>query len=576
MKRLMLGNEAVARGAWEAGVRVIASYPGTPSTEITEYASQYDEIYCEWAPNEKVGAEVAIGASIGGARAMTCMKHVGLNVAADPLFTNAYSGVNAGLVFAVADDPGMHSSQNEQDTRMVGRAAHVPVLVPSDSMECLEFTKKAFEISEQYDTPVILRLVTRIAHAQSAVDTSERSGAPLKDYEKNYMKYTMMPAMARARHIVVEARESKMAEDACAWPINRVEMRGTEIGVICAGAEYQYVREALPDVSVLKLGLVNPLPEKLIRDFAKKVKRLIIVEELESLIEEQVKAWGINCEGKSLFTRQGEYSAALIAQKLAGASASPQPLMPSLPVRPPVLCPGCPHRATYYMFNKLKLTANGDIGCYTLGSLPPLNGSDTCQCMGASIGMSMGMEKGRGKDFARNVIGVIGDSTFLHSGMTGLLDMAYNGSTGTVVIVDNHITGMTGHQQNPATGKTIKGDPARKVDLETLVRSLGAESVVVVDPFDLRALEATLKEETAREALSVVIARRPCALIKKSSEPPVRVDQGKCKKCKMCMRIGCPAIENKNDTIEINPALCVGCGLCQKICAFGAMQKAEV
>ncbi len=573
VKRLMLGDEAVARGAYEAGVRVVSAYPGTPSTEVTEAMAQYTDVYSEWAPNEKVAAEVAIGASIGGARAMCCMKHVGLNVAADPVFTAAYTGVNGGLVVVVADDPGMHSSQNEQDTRMLARAAHVPALEPADSQEAKEYTALAFELSEQYDTPVILRLTTRIAHSQSVVELGARADVPLKPYEKNPDKYVMMPGMAKRRHIVVEAREDKLAEDANSLSINKVEMADTALGIICAGAVYQYVKETLPNASVLKLGMVNPLPKKLIEDFAKKVERLVVIEELEPVFEEQIKSWGIACDGKNIFSRQGEYSSNLVAQKLAGKVVDKLEVE-GLPVRPPVMCPGCPHRGTYYLLAKNKVTVLGDIGCYTLGALPPLRSLDACVCMGASVGMTMGMEKALGKENSRKVAGIIGDSTFLHSGITGLLNMVYNGGTGTLVIVDNGTTGMTGHQQHAGTGKDIRNDPAPAVDLVGLVKALGVKDVRVLDPFDLKNTEKELKGALASEELSVLIMRRPCALIIKDKYPPYRVEQSVCKKCKMCLKIGCPSIENMGDNgVVINKSLCFGCGLCASVCPFGAMQK---
>lgn len=574
-RQLMLGDEAVARGAYEAGVRVVSAYPGTPSTEVTECMAQYKDVYSEWAPNEKVAAEVAIGASIGGARSMCCMKHVGLNVAADPVFTAAYTGVNGGLVVVVADDPGMHSSQNEQDTRMLARAAHVPALEPADSQEAKEFTARAFELSEEYDTPVILRLTTRIAHSQSVVELGERAEIELKPYIKNPAKYVMMPGMAKKRHVVVEEREERLAEAANALPVNRVEMADTKLGVICAGAVYQYVKETLPEASVLKLGLVNPLPRKLIEDFSKKVERLVVIEELEPVFEEQIKAWGIACDGKNVFSRQGEFSSNLVAQKLTGKAVDKLEAG-DLPVRPPVMCPGCPHRGTYYLLAKNKATVMGDIGCYTLGALEPLRSLDACVCMGASVGMAMGMEKALGKENSRKVVGIIGDSTFLHSGMTGLLNMVYNGGTGTIIIVDNGTTGMTGHQQHAGTGKDIRNDPAPQVNLEELVKALGVKDVRVLDPFDLKNTEKELKDALAGETLSVLIMRRPCALIIKEKFAPYQVDQTACKKCKMCLKIGCPSIEDKGENgVVINKALCFGCGLCANVCPFGAMKKEE-
>jgi len=569
MKQLMLGNEAVARGAWEAGIHVVSSYPGTPSTEITEYAAKYKEINCEWATNEKVAAEVAFGAAMAGARAMTCMKHVGVNVAADPLFTAAYTGVNGGFVILCADDPAMHSSQNEQDSRYYARAAHIPMLEPSDSQECKDFTQLAFTLSEKYDTPIFVRVVTRIAHARSPVEIGKREDAAIKNYEKNMMKYVMMPGMARRRHLVVEERMNAMAKDACDMPVNRVEMADTALGVICAGTCYQYVKEALPDASVLKLGLVHPLPMDLIREFSEKVDRLVVIEELEGIIEEQIAARGIKVEGKALTGVQGELSV-LKVRKALGMEVKAETADTYIQ-RPPVLCPGCPHRGAFYVMNKLKLNVMGDIGCYTMVALPPLSGIDACLCMGASIGMAFGAEKAQGKAFSRHTVAVLGDSTFLHSGMTGLLDAVYNGSTITVVILDNRITGMTGHQQNPASGMDIYGNPAPEVDLEEVVRALGVKHVQVVDPFDLKASEKALKEETAREAVSVIIFKRPCALLLKGETTPARVYD--CRNCGMCMKLGCPALQRTGKGITVDESLCTDCGLCKSVCPFGCIQK---
>lgn len=565
MKKLMLGNEAIARGAYEAGVRFVSSYPGTPSTEITEFCSTYPEMLCEWAPNEKVAVETAFGASMAGARAMSCMKHVGLNVAADPLYTAAYTGVNGGLVLFVADDPFMHSSQNEQDTRMIARAAHVPVLEPADSQECKDFTKKAFELSEQYDTPFILRLTTRLAHQRSPVEVAERVDVPVKPYEKNVMKYVMMPGMARKRHVYVEEREARMERDAASLGLNRVEMRGKALGVVCAGVVYQFVREALPEASVLKLGLSYPLDRQAVRDFAAQVDKLVVIEELEGILEQEIAAMGIPVEGKKYTGRQGELSVQRIREAFGGEKA---PQEPALPARPPVLCPGCPHRATFHVLKKLKLHVFGDIGCYTLCALPPVDSLESALCMGASIGMTVGAEKAQGRDFARHSVAVLGDSTFVHSGITGLVNAVYDRSNITVVILDNRITGMTGHQQNPATGFDIYNQPAPQLNLEQLCESIGAH-VVVQNPMEMDRLEAVLKEELNRDGVSVVIARYPCALLDKRRRTPARVLG--CRNCGACMRLGCPAIERTDKGVTINAALCNGCGLCVGMCAFGAI-----
>lgn len=567
---LMLGNEAVARGAWEAGVRVVSSYPGTPSTEITECAANYEEINCQWATNEKVAGEVTFGAAMAGARAMTCMKHVGVNVAADPLFTAAYTGVNAGLVWVCADDPAMHSSQNEQDSRYYARAAHVPMLEPADSQECLDFTKLAFRLSEELDTPVMVRLTTRIAHARSPVLAGERREVPVKPYQKDVMKYVMMPGMARKRHVAVEKREAFLSEAANRMPINRVEMRQKDIGVITSGCSYQYVREALPDASVLKLGMVYPLPMGMIRDFAAQVKRLIVIEELEGLIEKDVAAAGIPCEGKALTGFQGELSTDRVRASVLGEALATDPNQ-DLPARPPVLCPGCPHRGIFHVLKKMNLRVMGDIGCYTLAALPPLSAMDACLCMGASIGMASGAERAQGKEFSRGTVAVLGDSTFLHSGITPLIDAVYSRQAITVLILDNRITGMTGHQQNPSTGKNIHGEEAPQVDLEQLVRGCGVQHVRVLDPFDLKDTEAALKEETARDAVSVLILRRACALLNKGPHDVYEVRE--CKACGQCMKISCPAIRREGKLAVIDPAQCDGCGLCAKVCSFGAIRR---
>ena len=570
MKKIMLGNEAYAQGAYEAGVNIVSSYPGTPSTEVTENIVRHDEVYAEWAPNEKVALEVAAGASYGGARALCCMKHVGLNVAADPLFTASYTGVNGGLVILVADDPGMHSSQNEQDSRFYARSAHVPMLEPADSEEAKEYMKAAFELSEKFDTPVLVRSNTRISHSRGVVETAQRVEVPVKNYEKNIQKYVMMPGMAKKRHIVVEQRMKDIAEYAETTGLNRVEMNNAGIGVITSGTCYNYVKEALPDASILKLGLVYPLPRKKIEEFASKVKTLYVIEELEPFFENQVKVMGIDVKGKELFTVQGEYSTRMIRERICGEVCSPVETG-ALPMRPPVLCPGCPHRAVYYMFNKLKLTAMGDIGCYTLGAGAPLSAIDTTLCMGASIGMAHGMEKARGGEFARKLVSVIGDSTFMHSGITGLVNMIYNGATSTVLILDNSTTGMTGHQDHPATGKNAQGEPAPAVDIPKLVETLGVKHVSVIDPFDLPALEKTLREETEREDLSVIITKRPCVLIDSSAVKEAFTVSGECRNCGACMKLGCPAIVKGENAVRIDASLCIGCGLCADICPFHAI-----
>ncbi len=572
-KVIMLGNEAIARGAYEAGVKVSAAYPGTPSTEISEYIVNYkDDIYAEWSPNEKVATEVAIGASVSGVRAMACMKHVGLNVASDPLYTVSYMGVNGGLVIVVADDPGLYSSQNEQDTRMVARAAQVPVLEPSDSMEAKEYMKKAFEISEQFDRPVILRTTTRLAHSQGLVELCDRADVEDKPYVKDVRKTVMMPGNAKLRHVEIEKRNLELAEAANTLDINTVEMDDTKIGVITSGIPYQYVKEALPNASVLKLGMVNPLPKKLIADFASKVDTLYIVEELDPVIEEQVKSLGIKAVGKEIFTVQGEYSAnmlrkAILKEELelkAPAAAAG---------RPPILCPGCPHRSVYYVLNKLKLHAAGDIGCYTLGAVAPLSVVDTTICMGASISSLHGMEKAKGKDYIKNWVAVIGDSTFLHTGVNSLMNMMYNKATGTVMILDNSTTGMTGHQDHAATGKTLLGEPTYAIDIPALCKAIGVKHVIEVNAFDIKTLEKVVKEEVARDEVSVIITKTPCVLLDKSRKPVYVADSDKCKKCGMCMKPGCPAMTKKEDgTVNIDDTMCTGCGLCETLCKFDAIK----
>ncbi len=578
MKELLLGNAAVARGAYEAGVRVVASYPGTPSTEITENIVKYDEIYAEWSPNEKVAAEVAIGASIGGARSMSCMKHVGLNVMADPVFTVSYTGVNGGLVFCVADDPGMHSSQNEQDSRHYAKASKIAMLEPSDSQECKEFTRLAFELSEEYDTPVFIRLSTRVSHSQSLVDIGERKNIELKDYEKNIGKYVMMPANAVKRHVVVEDRIEKLKAFSENCGFNTVEMNDTKIGVISSGIAYMYAKEALgKNASYLKLGMVYPLPEKIILDFASKVDKLYVIEELDPIIEEHCKALGVEVIGKDVFTLLGEYTPTMIRSAVLGINAAEHiEIEEAIPARPPVLCPGCPHRGVFYVLKKLGLVVSGDIGCYTLGAVAPLASVDTTICMGASVSAALGMAKARGAEFNKKLVSVIGDSTFMHSGITGLVDIVYNKGNNTVIILDNSITGMTGHQDNPTTGYTIRGEETKQVNLLTLCKAVGIEHVRVADPFDVKNFEAVVKEETEREEPSVIIAQRPCALLKSVKYTGHCKVTEKCKKCKMCMKLGCPAIsETADGSINIDLTQCNGCGLCTNVCPFDAIVKED-
>ncbi|GAA6491694.1 MAG TPA: indolepyruvate ferredoxin oxidoreductase subunit alpha [Candidatus Bariatricus faecipullorum] len=570
---IMLGNEAIARGAYEAGVKVSAAYPGTPSTEVSENLVQYkDSLYCEWSPNEKVATEVAIGASIAGVRAMACMKHVGLNVASDPLYTVSYMGVNGGLMLVVADDPGLYSSQNEQDTRMVARAAQVPVLEPSDSAEAKEFTKLAFKISEKYDRPVILRTTTRLAHSQGLVTLEDRVEPEDKPYVKNIQKNVMMPGNAKLRHVEIEKRNKELAEAANTLEINRIEMNGTKIGVITSGIPYQYVKEALPEASVLKLGMVNPLPRKLIEEFASRVEKLYIVEELDPVIEEQVKSWGIQAVGKEIFTVQGEYSANMLRKAVRKEEIqADQPAQ--IPGRPPILCPGCPHRSVFYVLNKLKLHAAGDIGCYTLGAVAPLSVVDTTICMGASISSLHGMEKAKGKDYIKNWVAVIGDSTFLHTGVNSLMNMMYNQATGTVIIMDNSTTGMTGHQDHAATGKTLQGAPTWAINIPELCRAIGVKNVVEVNALDIETLEKTVKEEVAKDEVSVIITKTPCVLLDKRKKPLYRALPDKCRKCGMCMKPGCPAMTRREDgTIAIDDTMCTGCGLCESLCKFQAIE----
>ncbi|MCH5208262.1 MAG: indolepyruvate ferredoxin oxidoreductase subunit alpha [Oscillospiraceae bacterium] len=575
MKKLMLGNEAIARGLYEAGVKLVSSYPGTPSTEITEFAAKYDEIYCEWAPNEKVAAETAFGASLRGARSACAMKHVGLNVAADPLFTLSYTGVTGGMVIFVADDPAMHSSQNEQDSRHYAIAAKVPMLEPSDSAEAKAFVKEAYEISEKFDTPVLFRMCTRIAHSQSITELSERVEIPLPEYEKNPQKYIMAPANAVKRHPFVEERTKKLAEFAETSPLNRVE-KGTDnkIGIICAGTCYQYVKEVFGDRAyVLKLGMVNPLPEKLIRDFAAQVEKLYVIEELDGIIESHLNKLGVKCVGKEMFSPLGEYNQTTVKKAFGLELPKTVNLDNPVPVRPPVMCAGCPHRGMFYTLAKNKITALGDIGCYTLGSAAPLFALDSTLCMGASVSGIHGFNKAGGEDTEKNTVCVIGDSTFMHSGMTGLVNIAYNNSNSTVIIVDNSITGMTGHQQNPTTGYNIKNEPATAVNIEEFVRSIGIKRVRVVDPYDLKQCEEAVKEELAAKEPSVIISRRPCMLLKYvKPKPALKVNNDKCVGCKMCMKLGCPAISIKNKKAVIDPTQCVGCAVCTQMCKTDAIE----
>ena len=576
MKKLLLGNAAVARGLYEAGCRFVSSYPGTPSTEITEQVAQYNEVYAEWAPNEKVAMESAIGASLAGARSFCAMKHVGLNVAADPMFTTSYTGVNAGLVVCVADDPGMHSSQNEQDSRHYAIAAKIPMLEPSDSAECLEFVKAAYELSEQFDTPVLLRTCTRVAHSQSLVELSDRVEPALKEYVKNAPKYVAAPANAIRRHVAVEERCRALEAFAETTGLNRVEMGDTSVGFVTSGTSYLYVREVFPEASVFKLGLVNPLPVEAIRAFAEKVDRLIVVEELDGVIETHLRSHGVRVDGgKDLFGLLGELSQGKLKKAMGVALPESAAFDEPVPGRPPVMCPGCPHRGLFTVLAKMKLTVLGDIGCYTLGSAAPLTAIDSVVCMGASIGMSHGFTKIR-PEAAKSTVAVIGDSTFMHSGITGLVNVAYNKGVSTVLILDNAITGMTGHQQNPTTGMTLKQQPTVAIKIEDVCRASGFSRVRVVDPQDMQAVETALKEELAADEPSAIIVRRPCMLLKYvKPQPPLHVDPEKCKGCKSCMKIGCPAISFANKKASVDATICVGCGLCDQMCKFGAFEKKE-
>lgn len=577
MKEIMIGNGAVARGLYEAGCDIISSYPGTPSTEITEFAAKYEDIYCEWAPNEKVAMEVAYGASLAGKRSCCAMKHVGLNVAADPLYTLSYTGVNGGMVICVADDPGMHSSQNEQDSRHHAIASKVPMLEPADSAESLMFAKEAFEISEKFDTPVILRMCTRIAHSQSIVETGERKEIEAIPYEKNPSKFIMMPGNAKKRHPFVEERTKRLSEFAEDCVFNKVEENGAELGIITSGTSYQYVKEVFGDkANVLKLGMVNPLPVEIIKDFASKVKRVVVIEELDSIIETHCRNIGIEVEGKELFSCVGEFSQRTVAEAFGLEAKEFDKADSDIPTRPPVLCAGCPHRGIFYCLSKNKITVHGDIGCYTLGAQAPLMAMDSTLCMGASVSGIHGFNKALGKESEGKTVAVIGDSTFIHSGITGLINIAYNATNSTVIILDNSITGMTGHQQNPTTGYNLKGDPASKIDLETLCRAVGINRVTVVDPYNLKECEDVIKRELAVEEASVIISRRPCVLLKYvKTKAPLTVNEDKCKSCQKCMKLGCPAIRIHNKKANIDPTLCVGCDVCSQLCTFDAIESGD-
>lgn len=578
MKKLMLGNEAVARGLYEAGCSFVSSYPGTPSTEITEYAAKYNEIYAEWAPNEKVALETAFGASLAGKRSFCGMKHVGVNVAADPLFTVAYTGVNGGLIIGVADDPGMHSSQNEQDSRHYAIASKIPMLEPSDSAESIAFVKEAFEISEKFDTPIFIKMVTRVAHSQSIIEESDRLEVPQKEYVKNGEKYIMMPGNAKKRHPIVEQRTLDLIAYAeTAW-FNRIEEGSDDaVGIITSSTSYQYVKEVFGDkYPVLKLGMINPLPVNKIKDFAASVKSVIVVEELDGIIETHCKNIGVEVSGKEIFGNIGEFSQNLVAEKLGEAAPKGVALSENIPMRPPVMCAGCPHRGLFYTLKKNKLTVMGDIGCYTLGAVAPLSAIDSTICMGASVSSIHGFNKANEGASEKNTVAVIGDSTFMHSGVTGLINIAYNGSNSTVIILDNSITGMTGHQQNPTTGYNLKGDPCSKIDLEALCKSVGINSVRVVDPYNLAECDTVIKEELQKEEPSVIISRRPCALLKYLKHAgPIKVNTDKCIGCKSCMRIGCPAVSVIDGKVKIDNTLCTGCGVCSQMCKFDVFENVK-
>lgn len=572
MKVLLTGNEAIARGAYEYGVTVAAAYPGTPSTEILENVGRYSEIKAQWSPNEKVAMEVAVGSSIAGARALVAMKHVGVNVAADPLFTMSYSGVNGGLVLVSADDPGMHSSQNEQDNRHFAKFAKVPMLEPSDSQEAKDFVGLGLDLSEQFDVPVLLRCTTRISHSKTLVELKDPMPRAAKPYAKDIKKYVMMPTFARAKRILLEQRHVRLKEYSETTPVNRIEWGDPRIGVITSGISYQYAREALPTASILKLGFTWPLPDKLIRSFAAEVETLYVIEENEPYIEEYLKALGIPVAGKAIFPIVGELSVRTILQAVSNAGGAAGTRAAAVPVRPPVLCPGCPHRPVFYLLKQLKLFVTGDIGCYTLGALPPLDSMDTCICMGASVPMALGFEKAH-PELAEKTVAVIGDSTFVHSGITGLIDIVYNRGTATVLILDNSTTAMTGHQEHPGTGKTLDREPTVALDLEALCKAVGVKRTFVVDPFEMQELKEVIVREVATREPSVIIAKRPCVLIVKQEDPLLAIDHAKCVGCKMCMRLGCPAISHDNKKSTINPALCVGCAVCAQVCKFNAFVR---
>ena len=578
MKSLLLGNDALARGLYEAGCSFVSSYPGTPSTEITETIAKYEEVYAEWAPNEKVAMESAFGASLSGKRSFCGMKHVGLNVAADPLFTISYTGVNAGMIIVVADDAGMHSSQNEQDSRHYAIAAKLPMLEPSDSSEALNFVKTAYDLSEKYDTPVIIKMCTRVAHSQSIVETSERILPEDKVYEKNPQKYSMAPANAIRRHPIIEERTKALIEFAEITEINRIdEGIDNSIGFITSSTCYQYVKEACGDkYPVLKLGMINPMPVKKLKEFAKTVNKVIVVEELDPIIENHCKVNGIDCVGKELFGPIGEISQNMVREKIGLTPCVGKKLNEVIPGRPPIMCAGCPHRGLFYTLKKNNLTILGDIGCYTLGGAAPLFAMDTTVCMGASISGLHGFNKISNGKTERKTVAVIGDSTFMHSGVTGLISTAYNESNSTIVIVDNSITGMTGHQQNPTTGFNLKGDPCTKIDLESLCKAVGIKRVRVVDPYNLDECDKAIKEELDASEPSVIISRRPCALLKYvKHNGPISSNKDRCVGCKSCMKIGCPAISIENGKAIIDRTLCTGCGVCQQMCKFDALGKFE-
>ena len=575
MKELLIGNAAIARGAYEHGVTVATAYPGTPSTEITEEIVKYDNINAQWSPNEKVALEVGIGASIAGARTLVSMKHVGLNVAADPLLSISYPGVNAGLVIAVADDPGQHSSQNEQDTRYFGMLAKIPVIEPSDSQECKDFLGEALDISEEFDTPVILRLTTRVSHSQSLVEINEKENIEIKDYDQNPNKYIVAPAVAKKRRVVAEERLRKLEKFAENTSLNKAEYKDLKVGIITSGIAYQYAKEVMPDASFLKLGLSYPLPKEKIKEFVNKCDKVYVIEELEPIFEEKIKSWGLEVTGKEVIPIIGELSPAIIRKAILGESIKGiEPNFKNeIPGRPPTLCPGCHHRGVFYVLKKLKLHVSGDIGCYTLAAFPPIASMDTSICMGASIGMALGFEKARGRDFARKSVAVIGDSTFFHSGITGLIDTVYNKGNTTTIILDNSITGMTGHQDNPGTGYDLKGEQAPTTDYVALGKAIGIQRIQVVDAYDIKKLEEIIKEEINADGPSLIITKKPCILIKgiKLAKGPLKIDKDKCTKCRMCLRVGCPAISFKDDTMTINPILCVGCELCTQVCRFDAI-----